>query len=102
MRKRGDFHRQPLTPSVFAIGDLSDLVPQFAIDETVEHTRRCVSVPFLDTDRNFGIASDVFDPSGRFTRLGKQVETLAPDHEPNLDLAGQTRRAPDSGQIKDL
>jgi hypothetical protein len=27
------------------------------------------------------------DPIGGFARFGKQVETLAPDDEPNLDLA---------------
>jgi hypothetical protein len=68
----------------------------------VEHTRRCVAVPFSDTDGNVGIAPDVLDPPRRFTRFGKQVETLAPNHEPNLDLAQQTRPAPDRGQVKDV
>src|SRR6516162_11452263 len=87
--KRSDFHRQPVTPSIFAIGDCSDLVPQFAIGVTVEHTRRSVDPTFPDMDRNLAIAPDVLDPPGRFTRFGKQVKTLTPDHEPNLDLAGR-------------
>jgi hypothetical protein len=45
---------------------------------------------------------DVLDPSGGFTRFGEQIETLAANHEPNLDLTRQTRSTPDDGQIKDL
>ena len=37
-----------------------------------------------------------------FTRLGEQVEMVATEHEPNLDLAPQTRRTTDRCQIKDL
>jgi hypothetical protein len=68
----------------------------------VEHTRHCVNAPFSDADGNLGIVPDVLDPSGRFTRFGEQVETLAPDHEPNLNLAWQARPTPDRRQIKDL
>jgi hypothetical protein len=69
--KRGDFHRQPVAPSIFAISDFSDLVPQFAISVTVEHTCRCANLPFSDTDGNLGITPDILDPSRRFTCLGK-------------------------------
>jgi hypothetical protein len=34
--------------------------------------------------------------------FGEQIETLAADHKPNLDLAQQTCRTPDRGQIKEL
>jgi hypothetical protein len=87
VREWGDFHRQPIAPSIFPIGDASDPIPQLAIGVTVEHTPRRADLPFSDPDRNLGIAPDVFYPLGGFTRFGKQIETLAADHEPNLDFA---------------
>jgi hypothetical protein len=87
VREWGDFHRQAIAPSIFAIGDGSDLIPQLAIGVMVEHARRRADLPFSDPDRYLGIAPDVVYPLGGFTRFGKQIETLAADHEPNLDFA---------------
>jgi hypothetical protein len=56
---------------------------------TIEHTCRRANLPFSDADGNLGIVPDVLDPSRRFTGFGKQIETLAPDHEPNLDFSGK-------------
>jgi hypothetical protein len=39
-------------PSIFPIGDGSDLIQQLAIGVTVEHTRRRADLPFSDPDRN--------------------------------------------------
>ncbi len=39
---------------------------------------------------NARIVPDVLDPARRFTHFCKQVETLTPNHEPNLDLGGLT------------
>src|SRR5262249_48722342 len=61
-----------------------------------------VNSAFSNPDRHVGIAPDVLDPSGRFTRLGEEVETFAADYEPNLDLARQTSPPPHGRQIKDL
>jgi hypothetical protein len=59
MSEAGDFHRQPVAPSTFAVGNFSDLIPQFAISVTVEHTRSSVGLPFSDTDNNFGVGPNV-------------------------------------------
>src|SRR5690242_21149167 len=89
--KRRDFHRQAFAPSIFVIGHHSQLVPQFAIGLTVEHTRRRVELPFSDPDRHFGVAPDVLNPPSGFTHFCEQVETLAVDHKPNLNLSRQPR-----------
>jgi hypothetical protein len=92
--KRGDFHRRPVAPSIFAIGDRSNLIPEFAVGVTVEHTRRCVNLPFSDPDRNLGIVPDVLDPSSGFTCFGEQVEMLAPDHNQISISRGKPVRRP--------
>jgi hypothetical protein len=94
-RCRPDFHRQPLASAIFAIGDYDHLLPQFAIGVMVKHTRCRINSPFSNPDRDVGLAPDVLDPAGSFTRFGEQVETLAVDHEPNLNLARQTRGSSD-------
>jgi hypothetical protein len=101
-RKRRDFHRQPVAPSIFTISDCSNLVPQLAIGLTFENTRRCVDLQFSSSNCYARIASDVLDPSGGFPRFGEQIESLAANHEPNLDLARQARRTSNRGQVKEL
>jgi hypothetical protein len=101
-RKGGDFHRQPVAPFIFAIGDCSNLVPQLAVGLAVKDARRRAKLPFPNADRNRRIAPEVLDPGGGLARFGEQLETVAAHHEPNLDLARQARPAPDRRQIEDL
>ena len=95
------FYRKSVAPSIFALGDSGDLVPQSAIGLVVEHARRRVNLMFSDPDRDVWIVPDVFDPSGGLAHLGEQIEPFAADHEPNFDLAPQACPAPGGGQIKD-
>ena len=73
-RKRGKFHRQSVAPSIFAVGDRNDLVPQLAIGLAVKDARRRAYLPFPDPDHNLGIAPDILDPRGRFACFGEQIK----------------------------
>jgi hypothetical protein len=75
------------------------LVPQLAVGLAVKNARHRGDLPFPDPDHDLGVLPDVLDPRGGFTRFGEQIKTLAADHEPNLDLARQTRPAPDRSQM---
>jgi hypothetical protein len=99
LRNRRDLDWQPVAPSIFLISNRGDFAPKSAIGLTVEHARRRLDLPLSDPDHHFGIASDVLDPSGGFACFGEQVETIAADYEPNLDLAMQPCRSPDGGQV---
>src|SRR5262252_8392325 len=87
--QRGEFHGQAVAPSIFAIGDLSDLVPPLEVSLTVKNAPRRLNFPFTDPDDHPRICPEVLDPSGGFTRFGEEIKTVAAYHEPNLDLPWQ-------------
>jgi hypothetical protein len=100
-RKRRNFHRQPVAPSIFAIGDCRDLAPQVVVGLAVEHSRGRVNLPLPYPNTGFAILPDVLYPSGGFAFFGEQVDAFVADDKPNLDLARQSGRASDSSQMKD-
>jgi hypothetical protein len=71
-----------------------------AVSLTVQHPRRGINLPLSDAHLDLEIASDVLNPSSRFTRFGEQIETLTGDNKPNLDLARQTGATTHCGEIK--
>src|SRR5215472_16382543 len=94
--------RQPVPPSIFAIGNCSDLIPQLAVGFAAKDACHRANLPFRDPDSDLGIASDVLDPRGSFAGFGQQIKMVTIDDKPNLDLARQTRPPPDCSQIKDF
>ena len=93
-RARSDFHRQPVAPSIFAIGDCSNPVPQLAVGLAVKNARRRANLPLPDPDHNLRIAPDVLDPCGGFACFGDQIKAVIVDDKPNLDLARHTGLRP--------
>jgi hypothetical protein len=67
----------------------------------VEYPSRRVRLPIANSDVDLAIPSDVFDPPSGFARFCEQVRPLAANDEPDFDLAEQTGRPPDRGQIED-